>query len=1102
MVRCNSSFAPFAQPRISKILILITLSALFPVWGIASESDKGIWAKHEAERFLRHGDDDPPMLLQAGGPDAYGYFYVDSRDNAINRPNFSWKNITGIGANIYLEEDDQLRGPFDIGFQFVYYGQEYTQLFVCSNGWIGFGATAPEFLNRPIPTADEPNNILAAYWDDLVPGNGIAYLYSHNDSCIIAWHNSGHYSGEGMYTFEVILTSDGNIRFQYLSLSGTLDSHTIGIENATGTTGLQYTYNVYGNESGRAINFGLRPPRYVSHDVMPISFQSPAGGGVAGDSIRPAVRFFNNGIFEESFNARVTIQHDGEVYNQSTTIGNLRADSFQTIIFPWYHPAEAGGYQLSAISELVGDLRRANDSIRMTYMAFSDIYSNNFETDSTTFVGDNDWEWGHPTSGPRVAHSDSNLWATDLDTDYTEGPLLSSLIADTLLLDTGSVLTFWHWYETEALFDGGNVKISTDDGVNWSLLTPVHGYDGILSDIFFNPLANEPAFFGASGGWVMETVDLTAFAGQAALIKFDFGSDISATAPGWYIDDFTVLGARQASPGWASGIVRDLTTSNPIAGAVVRTSRRADTCGTDGRYVLELLPGLNSLTAMANYHNPVMADSIDIAASETTYFDFYLPAPAIQVDSAPIDTSVLEGRTVTFTRRIDNIGSGPLTFQVQVDYLPGMLSPGPGSTDKSIEPFRPHEILKPLDFGDEVFVFDPQTPTGDIGCVGVEFDGQNFWVTGRHNIDDVHKLHKFDRNGNLLASYNQNTISIWGWRDLAWDGQYLYASDENVLAKIDPSTGQMVDTLAMPTAIPPPVRALAHDHISDHFWGANFSSDIIEFNRNGTIVNAYPNDRHIYGLAWDDISPEGPWLWVFSQDSLPLTQVSQFDPRVGAYTDVGFQALDHNGGEPDLAGGACFTAEWDSTKGILFCLVMGRTNLSDSFDRVQGYEIAPYSRWLSLSPHSGVIPPAGGLDLNITIDFTDSTFQPEQRFGALLTIANNGATQPVISLNVGVRSGIDDESPNAIPVEFALYQNYPNPFNSKTIISFDLPRPSEIKLDIFDIQGRKVGAFSKGPLEAGRHSVLWDAAGLSSGIYFYRLNAGDLSKTGLMTLLK
>jgi hypothetical protein len=835
---------------------------------------------------------------------------------------------------------------------------------------------------------------------------------------------------------------------------------------------------------------------------MPIIFESPSGGGVPGDSIQPAVRYFNNGAIDASFQARVTIGHYGTVYDHWVPIGTLAADSFRTAVFPWFRPGEAGDYLLTATAGLTGDQRPINDTIRMTYRVFPHIYSNNFESDSTSFIGNNDWEWGQPTSGPRAGHSGQNLWATDLDSNYTVGPLLSSLVTDTLRLDSGSVMTFWHWYDIEALYDGGNVKISTDDGITWNLLAPDGSYDGIISDVFYNPLADEPAFYGSSGEWLLETFDLSAYADEIALIKFDFGSDNSASAPGWFIDDITILGAAPSSPGWTNGIVRDLATSNPISGAIVYTSRRADTCDTEGRFVLELLPGINAITAEAEFHNPATADSIVVTAGETTYVDIHLPAPVIQVDTAPIDTSVFEDSTATFTRRINNTGNGYLTFRVDVEYLPRALSMGPGEFGKTENSSRPDQTFQPLDFGDEIFVFDPQTPTGDIGCIGVEFDGEHFWVTGRHNIDDVHKLHKFDRQGQLLATFNQNTVSDWGWRDLAWDGEFLYASDENELAQIDPASGQRVATLPMPDTIPPPIRALTFDPDSGHFWGANFSSNIIEFRRDGSVVSSYLNDRHIYGMAWDNASPGAPWLWIFSQDSIPLTQVSQFDPRTGSYTGIGFLATDHNGGETDLAGGACFTAEWDSTMGVLFCLVMGRTTIFDSQDRVQGYEIAPYSRWLSVSPHSGVIPPSGWVDLNITIDFTDSTFLPEQHYNALLTLANNGFEQPAITLDVGVLSEIDGDDRDGLPREFALRQNYPNPFNSKTIISFDLPRLSDIKLEIFDIQGRLVANLSNESLSAGRHSINWDASGLSSGTYFYRLSAGLYSKTSRMTLLK
>jgi len=83
----------------------------------------------------------------------------------------------------------------------------------------------------------------------------------------------------------------------------------------------------------------------------------------------------------------------------------------------------------------------------------------------------------------------------------------------------------------------------------------------------------------------------------------------------------------------------------------------------------------------------------------------------------------------------------------------------------------------------------------------------------------------------------------------------------------------------------------------------------------------------------------------------------------------------------------------------------------------------------------------------------------------------------------------------ATPVEFALEQNYPNPFNPQTTIPFSLPMRAEVNLRVFDLLGREVAVLAKGTFDAGYHSLTWDGAGHSSGLYFYRLEAqaGDRS---------
>jgi hypothetical protein len=81
-------------------------------------------------------------------------------------------------------------------------------------------------------------------------------------------------------------------------------------------------------------------------------------------------------------------------------------------------------------------------------------------------------------------------------------------------------------------------------------------------------------------------------------------------------------------------------------------------------------------------------------------------------------------------------------------------------------------------------------------------------------------------------------------------------------------------------------------------------------------------------------------------------------------------------------------------------------------------------------------------------------------------------------------------------------QDYPNPFNAQTTISYSLPKASEISLDIFDILGRKIETLQSGHQEAGEHSVIWNAGDKPSGIYFYRLKAGEREETNRMVLLK
>jgi len=89
-----------------------------------------------------------------------------------------------------------------------------------------------------------------------------------------------------------------------------------------------------------------------------------------------------------------------------------------------------------------------------------------------------------------------------------------------------------------------------------------------------------------------------------------------------------------------------------------------------------------------------------------------------------------------------------------------------------------------------------------------------------------------------------------------------------------------------------------------------------------------------------------------------------------------------------------------------------------------------------------------------------------------------------------------------LPAGFGLVGNYPNPFNAATTISYELSEPVEVKLEVYNLQGQLVETLVNSHQEVGRRSAVWDASRVSSGIYFYKLSAGDLSEVRRMILVK
>ncbi len=94
------------------------------------------------------------------------------------------------------------------------------------------------------------------------------------------------------------------------------------------------------------------------------------------------------------------------------------------------------------------------------------------------------------------------------------------------------------------------------------------------------------------------------------------------------------------------------------------------------------------------------------------------------------------------------------------------------------------------------------------------------------------------------------------------------------------------------------------------------------------------------------------------------------------------------------------------------------------------------------------------------------------------------------------------QTPPEIPTEYLLYQNYPNPFNPSTKISFNIPLGGFVSLKVYNSAGAEIESIINSSLEAGPYTYQWIASDFPSGIYFYKIQAGELSETKKMVLIK
>ncbi len=312
----------------------------YPEWIYAGEFDKAMDVSFEGY----------PVKYNAGGPDNFGYYWIDSDEPG--GPVYDWIEISATGTDLIDQfDDDSYTGPLNLGFDFEFYGATYDKLYIGSNGIIGFDEIDMDSRTKwPIPSSTTPNSIIAWLWDDMNPDDfdnpgAHVYVQADPDKYIIQFEDYPEYQAEpgDVITAQIILYAYGDIKLQYNQIAAGFDieNNIIGIENQDGSDGLQVAAYTDYLHTGLAV--------YIYRQFNWFVPQRSEGLIPAGQSDTIACMFATFMEMEEgTYTANINI-HNNDPLNETITI----PAELQAYNEAWYVCGDANSDEIVNVSDAV-----------------------------------------------------------------------------------------------------------------------------------------------------------------------------------------------------------------------------------------------------------------------------------------------------------------------------------------------------------------------------------------------------------------------------------------------------------------------------------------------------------------------------------------------------------------------------------------------------------------------------------------------------------------------------------------------------------------------------------------------------------------------------
>jgi hypothetical protein len=722
-----------------------------------------------------------------------------------------------------------------------------------------------------------------------------------------------------------------------------------------------------------------------------------------------------------------------------------------------------------------------------------------FEESPGGFIGSNDWAWGAPGGTSPHAHSGLRCWGTVLAGNYTQGPRLSSLTMPlSRVVSSRPSFSFWHWYEMQSRYDGGNVKISVNHGP-FQLIQPVGGYPSpVIYNGFGNPLGGQPGYASVGGTvWSKATFDLTGLAteGDSIAIRFDFGADNSIQYRGWYIDDFAGDGIAGPAPTLAPvlGIDRDTVDFGPVAiGAT-----------DSGQTVLVTNFGQNPLTVTdVTMSNP--AFGVDRTSFSLNHFDTL----RIRISfTAPTPGGVRTG-TMTFVSnstepvpslQLRGLSTGQAALVAVPDTFSFSMPPGPDTTRASFTIRNPgtDTLHYTINEGTASFETDAlatarsttQQTEQHLAKEAVDpSPGQSPEAHGGPDAFGYRWIDSDEPGGPLFSWFDISTIgtpvTTWTGTDddghavvsLPWSFRFYGTTYTQVKIATNgfisfdvASTDHAYSNTAIPTAAEP--------NLSIYPWW-----DDLDLGSGGSVRYYHDAAQQRFVIQYTAVPHYGtttPGLYTFQvilqASGSILVQYLDMQQTLNSAT-IGIE-----NGTGTIALQVAYNAGY----------VHNNLALLLSTDLLT---------WVSTSPTRGTVAPGDSAAIELRVH--PAGLRNDTLYTGRLTIAGNTPDVGIVRLALRTSNPVSVGESGVVPAAFVLEQNYPNPFNPTTDIRFQITDYGLVTLKVYDVLGREVATLVNEARPAGTYSVRWNASGMASGMYYYRLRSGNAVAIRKLLILK